>query len=37
MVTDHRTDHSVSDAQGVLNGDIQPFIDAMLKSPHRRR
>ena len=32
MVTDHRTDHSVSDAQGVLNGDIQPFIDAMLKS-----
>jgi len=32
MVTDHRTDHSVSDAQGVLNGDVQPFIDAMLKS-----
>ena len=32
MVTDHRTDHSVSDAQGVLNGDIQPFIDAMLKT-----
>ena len=32
MVTDHRTDHSVSDAQGVLNGDIQPFIDALLKT-----
>ena len=32
MVTDHRTDASVSDAQAVLNGDLEVFIDAYLKS-----
>lgn len=32
MVTDHRTDTSVSDAQAVLNGDLEVFIDAYLKS-----
>jgi peptide chain release factor 2 len=32
MVTDHRTDTSVSDAQGVLNGDIEVFTDAYLKA-----
>ena len=32
MVTDHRTEASVSDAQAVLNGDLEVFIDAYLKS-----
>jgi peptide chain release factor 2 len=31
MVTDHRTETSVSDAQGVLNGDLDPFINAYLQ------
>jgi peptide chain release factor 2 len=31
MVTDHRTETSVSDAQAVLNGDIDPFIIAYLQ------
>lgn len=30
QVTDHRTDTSVGDAQGVLDGDLDPFIDAFL-------
>jgi peptide chain release factor 2 len=31
LVTDHRTDTSVGDAQAVLNGDIDPFINAYLQ------
>jgi peptide chain release factor 2 len=30
MVTDHRTDTSVGDAQAVLDGAIDPFINAYL-------
>ncbi len=30
MVTDHRTDVSIGDAQAVLDGEIDPFIDAWL-------
>jgi peptide chain release factor 2 len=30
QVTDHRTDVSVGDAQGVLNGGLDPFIDGYL-------
>jgi peptide chain release factor 2 len=32
MVTDHRTETSVGDAHGVLNGEIDLFIDAYLHS-----
>jgi peptide chain release factor 2 len=31
MVTDHRTEASVSDAQGVLDGNLDPFINAYLQ------
>lgn len=31
MVKDHRTDTEVGDADGVLDGDIDPFIEAWLK------
>lgn len=32
QVTDHRTDASVGDAQGVLDGGLDPFIDAYLQA-----
>ena len=31
QVTDHRTGTSVGDAQGVLDGGLDPFIDAYLQ------
>lgn len=31
MVTDHRTDTSVGDIQAVLNGNLDPFIDAFIR------
>lgn len=31
MVTDHRTDTSIGDTQSVLNGGIDPFIDAYIR------
>ena len=31
MVNDHRTDLKISDVQGVMNGDLDPFIEAYLK------
>ncbi|MGC4108640.1 MAG: peptide chain release factor 2 [Thermomicrobiales bacterium] len=32
QVTDHRTETSVGDAQGVLDGNLDPFIDAYLQA-----
>ena len=32
LVKDHRTDFEVSNAEAVLEGDLDPFIDAYLKS-----
>ena len=32
MVKDHRTNHEVGNAQGVLNGDIDSFIEAYLRA-----
>lgn len=34
MVKDHRTDVEVGNVQAVMDGDIDPFIDAYLRSPH---
>ena len=31
MVKDHRTNHETSDTTGVLEGDLQPFIEAEMK------
>ena len=31
MVNDHRTDLKISDVQDVMDGDIDPFIEAYLK------
>ena len=32
MVKDHRTDHETNQVQDVMNGDLDPFIMAFLKS-----
>jgi peptide chain release factor 2 len=31
MVNDHRTDLKLGDVQAVMNGDLDPFIEAYLK------
>jgi peptide chain release factor 2 len=31
MVNDHRTERKVSDVQGVMDGDLDDFIEAYLK------
>jgi peptide chain release factor 2 len=36
MVKDLRTDYETSDTQGVLDGDLDPFIEAFLQSKERR-
>ncbi len=32
MVKDHRTNHEVGNTQGVMDGDLDPFIDAFLRA-----
>ena len=32
MVKDNRTNHETSDVQGVMDGDLDPFIDAYLEN-----
>jgi peptide chain release factor 2 len=32
MVKDHRTNKEIGNADGVLDGDLDPFIDAYLRS-----
>jgi len=34
LVKDHRTGLEVGDVQAVMDGDLDPFIDAYLRSPH---
>jgi peptide chain release factor 2 len=31
LVKDHRSDHETSDAKGVLEGDLDDFLEAFLK------
>ena len=35
MVNDHRTETKIGDVHKVLDGDLDPFIDAYLKSKDR--
>ena len=37
MVKDHRTDHETSNAQAVMDGDIDEFIEVYLKQTIKER
>lgn len=37
MVKDHRTDYETSDVSGVMDGDLNPFINEYLKKSHSKR
>ena len=36
MVKDHRTDHEIGNAQGVLDGDLHSFMESFLKSSYNK-
>ena len=36
MVKDHRTSHETSNVQAVMDGDLDPFIEAFLSDPERK-
>lgn len=36
MVKDHRTDYETSDVEGVMNGELNPFINEYLKKSHTK-
>jgi len=37
LVKDHRTDHETSDTRGVLDGDLEPFMEAYLRHQLKRQ
>lgn len=37
MVKDHRTSHQTSNVQAVMDGDLDPFIEAFLSNPELRK
>ena len=37
MVKDHRTNHETSNVQGVMDGDLQPFVEAYLRQEYEKK